>query len=485
MELSDIVLRSISSNMGSEWEKLASYLGFSQAKIEQFFFFSTVRGIENAMFTMLVTWREQQPVGTTNYRRELKSALEKCGRCDLADIIHEVSPQVQLDAIYSSLTSKLKTKPNLFEDAINAFYTGYVSMTNDSEIAAALINFGQSIGAGNTEKEEANQEVWSPKKWKQHKKISNRSAEVDDVFSSTKDITWHQSGDFAVVDDIEHAKPEESGNGAYSFSFNVETQMLLSSNTSVRSMMYVFGEDGTERFVINASECLGKPCGMAASLKLNCDVAVTKQGYFAVTDNTKQVKLFDIKGENVGSFTISDDDKGNRDRARCIAVNANGEIYVGDFTEQVISVHNADDFTKLRDIYISIKPCYIAANSRGHVCVVTFDIHILHQNNMMVPKEYSKVAIFDDSGNEISTISPTVWGKNVTPLGVVYDADDTLLLAAFDRSINRGGHVHRYGKKGEFLECIIKGTEQPSGIALRNNTLAIADGKSVLIYKGE
>ncbi|XP_072049041.1 uncharacterized protein [Amphiura filiformis] len=468
MELSDIVLRSVSSNLGSEWEKLASFLGFSQAKIEQFMMESTVRGIENAMFIMLVTWREKQPVGTTNYRKELKNALEKCGRCDLADIIHEDSPSAQLDAIYSSLTGKLETKPELFEDAINAFYTGYVSMTNDSEIAAALINFGQSIG--NIKKKETKEDISPPKKWKQQKKISKRSADDDDVFSSAKVITWHQSGDFAVVDDIEHTTPQESGYGVHLFT---------------RSMFYVFGEDGTQRFVINTSESRGSGGAMVANLKLHSAVAVTKQGYFAVTDNTTQVKLFDIKGENVGNFTISEDNKEGGDRARCIAVNSNGEIYVGDFSEQVISVHNADDFTKLREIFISIKPCYIAANSRGQVCVVSFTIRILHQNRMMVPTEYSKVAIFDDSGNEIFTISPTIWGKNATPLGVIYDADDTLLLAVFDRSINRGGHVHRYGKKGQFLECIIKGTEQPCGIALRNNTLAIADGKSVLIYKGE
>ncbi len=61
-------------------------------------------------------------------------------------LVHSDSPKEQLDAIYSSLCSKLETKPELFEDAITAFYTGYVSMTTDSDIAAALINFGQSIG---------------------------------------------------------------------------------------------------------------------------------------------------------------------------------------------------------------------------------------------------------------------------------------------------------------------------------------------------
>ena len=89
MELSDIVLRRISSNVGSEWEKLACYLGFSQAKVEQFMDISMSRGMENAIFSMLVEWRDEQPVASTNYRKELKIALDKCGRCDLADTIQE------------------------------------------------------------------------------------------------------------------------------------------------------------------------------------------------------------------------------------------------------------------------------------------------------------------------------------------------------------------------------------------------------------
>ncbi len=109
MELSDIVLRNISSNLGSEWEKLASYLGFSQPKIEQFMMESTVRGIENAMFNMLVAWREKQPVQETNFRKELKSALEKCGRCDLADLVHEGKNYQLLDCVNLAPTSNYVT----------------------------------------------------------------------------------------------------------------------------------------------------------------------------------------------------------------------------------------------------------------------------------------------------------------------------------------------------------------------------------------
>ena len=84
-----MLLRKISDNLGAEWEKLASFLGFKQPKIEQFMMEGNVRGIENAIFTMLVSWRERQPVKSTNFRKEMKNALLKCGRSDLADSILE------------------------------------------------------------------------------------------------------------------------------------------------------------------------------------------------------------------------------------------------------------------------------------------------------------------------------------------------------------------------------------------------------------
>ncbi|XP_072049114.1 uncharacterized protein [Amphiura filiformis] len=522
MELSDIVLRRISTNLGTKWEKLASYLEFTQAEIEQFVMESTVKGTENAIYTMLVAWREKQPVGTTDYWKKLKNALEKCGRCDIADIIHAdlqtntseeesnnevvsrdtnlflhspdtgdntdltcsttpainvtgtlniysgdsqtiiqgdqfnqtrlVSPKAQLDDIHSSLTSKLETKPELFEDAINAFYTGYVAITSDPDIAAALINFGQSIG-----KEEAKEKVLPLKKWKQLKKIPKISEEYGDEFSSTTHITCHNSGEYAVVDDIRHNK----GGGCY---------------TTWRRV-HAFGEDGSQRFVLNSNKAPEMANGLLNAIS---GVAVTKQGYYAITDCTAQVKLFDTKGQNVGGFSVSEESEGEHEaHATCIAVNSNGEIYVGDFKEQVITIHNADDFTKMREIYVSIKPSRITINKYSQICVVTTE---------WFPNSgwFRKAVIFDHSGNEILTLSPTIWGKNAMPLCVVYDEDDMLLLGVFDRSINRGGHVHRYGKTGEFLDCIIKGIAgSPSAIALKSNTLAIAVGKSVLIYKGD
>ncbi len=320
-----------------------------------------------------------------------------------------------------------------------------------------------------------------PIKWKQYKKISQRSAKDGDAFFMAIGIALHESGDFAVVDEIEHTEPQESGHGV---------------NFLTRPRVYVFGDDGSQRFVLNSTGNHETPVGV---LKCASDVAVTKQGHYAVTDNTTEVKLFDVKGQNVGSFSISDEDGGKQEnRARCIAANSNGELYVGDFTEQIVTVHNADDFSIIRKIHVSVRPSHIAVDSRGRVCVV-------HTNLFPQNIRYCRVIVFDDEGNELVSISPTIrgldtgsrgvvvgfgWAVNNTsgmavPLGVAYDADDSLLLAVYDRSIKNGGHVHRYDANGKFLKCIIKGAQKPYGISIRNDTLVLADDKSVMIYKPE
>ncbi len=149
---------------------------------------------------------------------------------------------------------------------------------------------------------------------------------------------------------------------------------------------------------------------------------------------------------------------------------------VGDFTEQIVSVHNADDFNKLREIYVSFRPNNITVDTQGNICVI-------HTNLLPHNSRYCRVTVFDDCGDEIYTIFPTICNKKAVPLGAVFDLNNTLLVAVFDWTIKKGGHVHRYNKKGEFLECVIKGTEKPYGIRLGNSYLGIADDKSVIVYK--
>ena len=87
MALDEKDLRHLTEDLGAEWESLATYLGISSSQIERFRIDGRDRGIENAMFDMLITWQHMQPQ-VINFRKILGDALEKCGRRDLAEQIY-------------------------------------------------------------------------------------------------------------------------------------------------------------------------------------------------------------------------------------------------------------------------------------------------------------------------------------------------------------------------------------------------------------
>ena len=93
MDLSDVELRQLSDSLGAEWQKLATYLGFTRAKIQQFELNNSDQDVDNTIFDMLVSWKARQPT-KTNFRKLMKVALEKCGRVDLADTISSGKQQV-------------------------------------------------------------------------------------------------------------------------------------------------------------------------------------------------------------------------------------------------------------------------------------------------------------------------------------------------------------------------------------------------------
>ncbi|XP_072033712.1 uncharacterized protein [Amphiura filiformis] len=83
-------LRELSSKLGVEWEKLATFLGFSFVDIQRFKC-NQPQNMENQIFLMLMTWRCWLSNRATSHK--LARALEKSGRTDLADEILHVDLQ--------------------------------------------------------------------------------------------------------------------------------------------------------------------------------------------------------------------------------------------------------------------------------------------------------------------------------------------------------------------------------------------------------
>ena len=288
------------------------------------------------------------------------------------------------------------------------------------------------------------------------KKVQQReSAAEDDQFISAEAVACNLSGDIAVVD---------TGEKFVSCTNTVEVTRIHSPR------IYAISKDGSFPFALKPSTLQDK----AKILKDASDVAATKKGNFALVNGTKQSEIFDFGGNHVGSFNITKSGS-DRNRGRCIATNRKGDLFIGDFSQQIVTVHSGDDFSLLREIYVSIRPCHIAVNNRDHICIVYEDYRV----------DRSKVIGYDDSGDEVFTITPKVWGKSAVPLGVIYDTDDTLLLGVYDFTRERGGHVHHYSETGKFLKCVLKGTDKPNGLSIRDDTLAIADGRSILFYQKE
>ena len=81
--ISDQELRQLASDLGVEWESLATHLEFQQAQIQKFKL-NNINNIEGAIFDMLASWRD---LHSGSEMMTLCCALRKVERVDLADKI--------------------------------------------------------------------------------------------------------------------------------------------------------------------------------------------------------------------------------------------------------------------------------------------------------------------------------------------------------------------------------------------------------------
>ncbi|XP_038053170.1 uncharacterized protein LOC119725709 [Patiria miniata] len=85
--LVDQYFRQLASNLGHEWLKLSTYLGFKSATIDRLQ--EDYHRAEECIFKMLVSWRQNSDWRQDNCLK-LQAALVKCGRQDLADELQDI-----------------------------------------------------------------------------------------------------------------------------------------------------------------------------------------------------------------------------------------------------------------------------------------------------------------------------------------------------------------------------------------------------------
>ena len=78
----DATLRNLASEVGSEWPKLASYLGITSCVVDRLI--ADNKTTEECVFRMLVTWRQRSIEDGNTTSVHLQNALRNAERCDLA-----------------------------------------------------------------------------------------------------------------------------------------------------------------------------------------------------------------------------------------------------------------------------------------------------------------------------------------------------------------------------------------------------------------
>ena len=81
----DKLLRSLAENIGKDWKRLATELGFKKSKIDAFEN-NSKDNLEEQAFQMFVTWRNKQ-TNDNKARDKLVEALHTIERADMASQI--------------------------------------------------------------------------------------------------------------------------------------------------------------------------------------------------------------------------------------------------------------------------------------------------------------------------------------------------------------------------------------------------------------
>ena len=84
--MEELQLRDLSSQIGSEWEKFATFLGLSAIEVYQIKLSQTES--QDRVFEVLIKW-QQRMSKNTNMVKTLAKALEDSGRVDLKEDLLE------------------------------------------------------------------------------------------------------------------------------------------------------------------------------------------------------------------------------------------------------------------------------------------------------------------------------------------------------------------------------------------------------------
>ncbi|XP_072018959.1 mitogen-activated protein kinase kinase kinase 7-like [Amphiura filiformis] len=224
-----------------------------------------------------------------------------------------------------------------------------------------------------------------------------------------------------------------------------------------------------------------------ADRNINCvyNISVSPLGYiFVVSYSCRYVHVFTVEGKYLHCFT-PDGDSNTSFKTKCLAIDREGRLLVGDREMNTITIHTCQDGKMVNKINCSKigKNASMIVNSKNQI--------LIHSNPVYNTARYSTVVAIDYSDNEVFSFTPKidedVSGRHVRPCGIVCDDNDNIYVAmlidvqgvvVFDT-----GHIHKYSPTGEFLQCIARGLFHPCDLSMTpDGSLLVANEKSILKY---
>ena len=208
-------------------------------------------------------------------------------------------------------------------------------------------------------------------------------------------------------------------------------------------------------------------------------VAVSPLGYILIV-GMKGVWVFNLQGKYLHCFdTLTpDDDPNTRVELECIAADREGQVLVGVYERDIITIHTCPKGKVIRKVKCIIGcDTSMVVNSKNQIL-----LHFRLSDSM-----YSKVVAIDYSGNEVFSFTPRidedVTGNGVWPGGILCDDEDNIYIAMSEALSENTGHIHKYSPTGGFLQCIAQGFYRPWDLSFSpDGSLMIANDKSILKF---
>ncbi|XP_072043654.1 uncharacterized protein [Amphiura filiformis] len=255
------------------------------------------------------------------------------------------------------------------------------------------------------------------------------------------------------------------------------------------NQLYMLNSDGKYMIQLTSPEAeKDKQIGIVQ------DIAVSLQGYIVVICRfSRFVHVFNSDGTHLHCFSIlaTEEDHNAEVNPRCVAIDREGNVLVGDVKRKLITIHTCPEGKLVKRIQ-----CCIAGLQVG--MTINSKNQIVYSCSCESPSLICKVVhVIDNSGNNILTFKPKIdeMSGDETDAGciliihVACDSKDSIYVAMCiidrqDSPVPNTGHLHQYNPTYAYMRCIDKGIEEPWDLAIApDGSLIIANDNSLLIYE--